>query len=235
MKKIISVILACLMVMGAGTVAFAEDSLESQLAGVSVKPAVVDFDSNEKSVMDRADLTSSTDIVTLTESSVTVETADGLMISYEYPNQYVFCLTQDLEQQAYLYMIFYTNNMVEQASNFVKKGMHLNIYDFDSGADIYLYTDSSLFASIIQNLNALSEEDVAVVEGLIAQEYFPSAKSVTSGMVGENLWIFADMGTGGVLLTFVNGCEVSVIFKYTDDSGPLTALSLLETLSITAA
>ena len=138
------------------------------------------------------------------------------------------------QQQALLYPLFYSGNVTAKANEFVENGMHLNIYDPESETDIYLYTEESLVASIVPNLSAMSEDDVEVVQYYLKDSFFDGANSVTAGMIGNNLWIFGDYGTAGLMVTFVNGIQVECFFRYVDASGPITGLTLLDGLSVEA-
>ena len=203
MKRVLSVLLAALLLLGIQTAAFAEP----------VK---------------------TTDEVTITDESVLILTEDGLAICYERPSERVITLTQDLDQQALLYLLFYSQNVSAKAAEYIEKGMHLNIFDLDTETDIYLYTEETLLSSIVPNLSAMSEDDVTVIMNYLKNTEFADTNSVTAGMIGNNLWIFADYGTAGVMITFVNGIQVGLVFGYVDDSGPIPGLTLLDGLSVTA-
>ena len=71
-----------------------------------------------------------------------------------------------------------------------------------------------------------------MIQNYLKNNEFDEADSITAGMIGNNLWFFADYGTMGVMVTFVNGIQVTCIFRYADDSGPITGLTLLDGLSV---
>ena len=176
-----------------------------------------------------------TDEVTLTDTGVLVLTEDGLAISYERPTDNVVALTQDLDQQTLLYLLLFSSNLRAKAAEFIEQGIHMDIYDFDTGTDIFIYTEETLMSMLVPNLTAMSEDDVAVIQNYLRNTEFEGANSVTAGMIGNNLWIFGDYGTAGIMLTFVNGMQVACIFRYVDDSGPITGLTLLDSLTVSAA
>ncbi len=172
------------------------------------------------------------DEVTITDAGVLILTEDGLTISYEPPTENVVAVTQDLDQQTLLYLLLYSSNLKAKAEEYIEDGIHLNIYDFDSGTDIFLYTEETVLSMLVPNLTAMSEDDVAVIQNFLKNNEFEGADSITAGMIGNNLWFFADYGTMGVLVTFVNGMQVDCIFRYADDRGPITGLTLLDGLSV---
>ena len=176
-----------------------------------------------------------TDEVTLTDTGVLVLTEDGLLIAYERPTDNVVVLTQDLDQQTLLYLLLFSSNLRAKAAEFIEQGIHMDIYDFDSGTDIFIYTEETLMSMLVPNLTAMSEDDVAVIQNYLKKTEFEGANSVTAGMIGNNLWFFGDYGTAGIMLTFVNGIQIACIFRYVDDSGPVTGLTLLDSLSVSAA
>jgi hypothetical protein len=173
--------------------------------------------------------------VTLTDTGVLVLTEDGLLIAYERPTDNVVVLTQDLDQQTLLYLLLFSSNLRAKAAEFIEQGIHMDIYDFDSGTDIFIYTEETLMSMLVPNLTAMSEDDVAVIQNYLKKTEFEGANSVTAGMIGNNLWFFGDYGTAGIMLTFVNGIQIACIFRYVDDSGPVTGLTLLDSLSVSAA
>lgn len=172
------------------------------------------------------------DEVTITDAGVLILTEDGLAISYEPPTENVVAVTQDLDQQTLLYLLLYSSNLKAKAEEYIEDGIHLNIYDFDSGTDIFLYTEETVLSMLVPNLTAMSEDDVAVIQNFLKNNEFEGADSITAGMIGNNLWFFADYGTMGVMVTFVNGMQVDCIFRYADDGGPITGLTLLDGLSV---
>ena len=176
-----------------------------------------------------------TDEVTLTDTGVLVLTEDGLLVAYERPTDNVVVLTQDLDQQTLLYLLLFSSNLRAKAAEFIEQGIHMDIYDFDSGTDIFIYTEETLMSMLVPNLTAMSEDDVAVIQNYLKKTEFEGANSVTAGMIGNNLWFFGDYGTAGIMLTFVNGIQIACIFRYVDDSGPVTGLTLLDSLSVSAA
>ncbi len=234
MKKVLCMILAFAMLLSVSVFASADSELETALADVTVEAPLVP-DMEDKTVADRAEIAVTTDKVTLTDSSIIVKTEDGLYISYQYPNNNVIALSQDLAQQSYLYLVCYSANMTQTCANFIEQGMHLNIFDIESGTDVYFYTAPTTLSMIVQNLTSLTEADVLVVEQLVKDNYFPDASSVTTGMIGNNLWYFADYESAGMLVTFVNGVEILGVFQYQSDDGAKEGLSLLDSLTIAAA
>ena len=234
MKKVLSVLTAALMLLSCCVFASAENSLENRLEETGTEPAKAFLLQPPKQMQERDLEQQTTDKVSLTSESAMIETEDGLRISYIFPSEHIVCLTQDLQQQALLYLLFYSGNVTAKANEFVENGMHLNIYDLESETDIYLYTEESLVASIVPNLSAMSEDDVEVVQYYLKDSFFDGANSVTAGMIGNNLWIFGDYGTAGLMVTFVNGIQVECFFRYVDASGPITGLTLLDGLSVEA-
>ena len=204
MKRVLSVLLAAVLLLSFQAFAFAD-----------IGTAVM-----------------TTDEVTLTDTGVLVLTEDGLLIAYERPTDNVVVLTQDLDQQTLLYLLLYSSGLKAKAAKYIEDGIHLNIYDFDSGTDIYLYTEETVLSMLVPNLTAMSEDDVAVIQNYLKNNEFDEADSITAGMIGNNLWFFADYGTMGAMVTFVNGIQVTCIFRYADDSGPITGLTLLDGLSV---
>ena len=176
-----------------------------------------------------------TDEVMLTDTGVLVLTEDGLAIAYERPTDNVVALTQDLDQQTLLYLLLFSSNLRAKAAEFIEQGIHMDIYDFDTGTDIFIYTEETLMSMLVPNLTAMSEDDVAVIQNYLKNTEFEGANSVTAGMIGNNLWFFGDYGTAGIMLTFVNGIQIACIFAYVDDSGPVTGLTLLDSLTVSAA
>ncbi len=235
MKKLLCMFLAAAMLLTVGVFASADSDLETSLADVEIEAPEFRFEENEKTVQDRASLALTTDTVTLSDSGVKVETGEGVCLSYTYPSEDVVCLTQDLQQQSLLYLLFYSENLSSAASDFVSRGMHMNIYDFTTETDIYVYAEVSMLSGLVPNLSVLSESDVLVIQGLLADNYFSTANDVSVGTIGKNLWVFADYGTYAVTLTFVNGVEVACVFQYVDSTGPVPGLKLLENLSVSAA
>ena len=207
MKRVLSVLLAAVLLLSFQAFAFAD-----------IGTAVM-----------------TTDEVTLTDTGVLVLTEDGLLIVYERPTDNVVVLTQDLDQQTLLYLLLFSSNLRAKAAEFIEQGIHMDIYDFDSGTDIFIYTEETLMSMLVPNLTAMSEDDVAVIQNYLKKTEFEGANSVTAGMIGNNLWFFGDYGTAGIMLTFVNGIQIACIFRYVDDSGPVTGLTLLDSLSVSAA
>ena len=207
MKRVLSVLLAAVLLLSFQAFAFAD-----------IGTAVM-----------------TTDEVTLTDTGVLVLTEDGLLIAYERPTDNVVVLTQDLDQQTLLYLLLFSSNLRAKAAEFIEQGIHMDIYDFDSGTDIFIYTEETLMSMLVSNLTAMSEDDVAVIQNYLKKTEFEGANSVTAGMIGNNLWFFGDYGTAGIMLTFVNGIQIACIFRYVDDSGPVTGLTLLDSLSVSAA
>ena len=207
MKRVLSVLLAAVLLLSFQAFAFAD-------IGTAV---------------------TTTDEVTLTDTGVLVLTEDGLLIAYERPTDNVVVLTQDLDQQTLLYLLLFSSNLRAKAAEFIEQGIHMDIYDFDSGTDIFIYTEETLMSMLVPNLTAMSEDDVAVIQNYLKKTEFEGANSVTAGMIGNNLWFFGDYGTAGIMLTFVNGIQIACIFRYVDDSGPVTGLTLLDSLSVSAA
>ena len=206
MKRVLSVLLAAVLLLSFQAFAFAD-------IGTAV---------------------TTTDEVTLTDTGVLVLTEDGLLIAYERPTDDVVVLTQDLDQQTLLYLLLFSSNLRAKAAEFIEQGIHMDIYDFDSGTDIFIYTEETLMSMLVPNLTAMSEDDVAVIQNYLKKTEFEGANSVTAGMIGNNLWFFGDYGTAGIMLTFVNGIQIACIFRYVDDSGPVTGLTLLDSLSVSA-
>ena len=206
MKRVLSVLLAAVLLLSFQAFAFAD-----------IGTAVM-----------------TTDEVTLTDTGVLVLTEDGLLIAYERPTDNVVVLTQDLDQQTLLYLLLFSSNLRAKAAEFIEQGIHMDIYDFDSGTDIFIYTEETLMSMLVPNLTAMSEDDVAVIQNYLKKTEFEGANSVTAGMIGNNLWFFGDYGTAGIMLTFVNGIQIACIFRYVDDSGPVTGLTLLDSLSVSA-
>ena len=235
MKKIVCILLVCSLLIGTNCFAFADSDLEEKLKDFSAEAKQYSPMDNSKALMDRSSFPTTRDRVTLTDSSIVIRTADGLYISYTYPHENVLCLSQDIQQQAFLYLLFYSNNMSATASEFVEEDMHLNIYDTSTGTDIFLYACQSPLSAIVQNLIYLTDDDVMIVGQIVADAYFPDAASVTAGMIGNNLWFFADYESGGAMITFVNGIEVACTFEYVDSSGPVVGLTLLDNLTLAAA
>ena len=207
MKRVLSVLLAAVLLLSFQAFAFAD-----------IGTAVM-----------------TTDEVTLTDTGVLVLTEDGLLVAYERPTDNVVVLTQDLDQQTLLYLLLFSSNLRAKAAEFIEQGIHMDIYDFDSGTDIFIYTEETLMSMLVPNLTAMSEDDVAVIQNYLKKTEFEGANSVTAGMIGNNLWFFGDYGTAGIMLTFVNGIQIACIFRYVDDSGPVTGLTLLDSLSVSAA
>ena len=207
MKRVLSVLLAAVLLLSFQAFAFAD-----------IGTAVM-----------------TTDEVTLTDTGVLVLTEDGLLIAYERPTDNVVVLTQDLDQQTLLYLLLFSSNLRAKAAEFIEQGIHMDIYDFDSGTDIFIYTEETLMSMLVPNLTAMSEDDVAVIQNYLKNTEFEGANSVTAGMIGNNLWFFGDYGTAGIMLTFVNGIQIACIFRYVDDSGPVTGLTLLDSLNVSAA
>ena len=234
MKKPLCIILAIAMLLSINVFALAESNLETTLSNIEVGAPQISSPT-EKNMMDRSDFTQTTDVVSLTDSSIVIRTADGLYFSYVCPSENVVTLSQDVMQQANLYLIFYTNNMTGQAATFIEQGMHLNIFDFDTQTDIYLFASATPLSQALQNLTSYSEADVKVLESMLAESWFEGANSVTTGMIGNNLWIFGDYGTAGDMLTFVNGLCIECVMYYGEGSGASTALALLNNLTIAAA
>ena len=234
MKKLFCIFLACVMLLSGNVFASADSDLESKLAGVEIDLPALERPETDKT-MERADFVTTTDNVSLTDSSIVIRTADGLYISYVCPTEYVIPLSQDLMQQASLYLAWYPNNMSGQATEFINQGMHLSIYDYETQTDIYIYAYETPFAQTVQNMTSLSDADVMVVQAVLTESAFSEAKSVVTGFIGNNLWIFADYGTAGEMLTFVNGLTVDCIIYYAEGDGPSTGLALLNTLTIAAA
>ena len=232
MKKSLCLFLACVLLLASAPFARAESELETQLAALDLQMPPVGVHTKEKGVRARSALCTTTDVVTLTDSAVRVETEEGLRFDYDCPSENVVCLTQDLDQQALLYLYSYSENITSVAEGFVLDGMHLNIYDYATGTDIYIYTEVSALSEKLRNIAFYSESDVLVVQRALTDNYFTGAKSVSTGTVGNGLWFFADYESAGVLLTFVNGQEVLCSFSYADGSGPVTAITLLENLTI---
>ena len=235
MKKCFCMFLACLILLGMNSFALAETELGTQLADLELQLPEAAFSNTEKAILDRGSFLSTTDKVTLSETGVEVETEDGLLLSFTYPTENVVCLTQDIMQQSLMYLLFYSDNVTSVADDFVREGMHLNIYDYETGTDIYLYTCTSGFSELLQNISVYSDDDILIVQQALADNYFADADSVSVGMVGGNLWFFADYSSGGLLLTFVNGQEVVCTFRYEDGTGPVSAITLLENLNVSAA
>ena len=207
MKRVLSVLLAAVLLLSFQAFAFAD-----------IGTAVM-----------------TTDEVTLTDTGVLVLTEDGLLVAYERPTDNVVVLTQDLDQQTLLYLLLFSSNLRAKAAEFIEQGIHMDIYDFDSGTDIFIYTEETLMSMLVPNLTAMSEDDVAVIQNYLKKTEFEGANSVTAGMIGNNLWFFGDYGTAGIMLTFVNSIQIACIFRYVDDSGPVTGLTLLDSLSVSAA
>ena len=143
-------------------------------------------------------------------------------------------MTQDLDQQTLVYLLLFSSNVRAKAAEFIEDGIHLNIYDFDSGTDIFIYTEETVLSMLVPNLNAMSEDDVDVIMNYLKNNDLQGADSITAGMIGNNLWLFADYGTAAIMVTFVNGIQIDCIFAYADDSGPITGLTLLNGLTVSA-
>ncbi len=235
MKKPLCIILAVVMLLSINVFALAESNLETTLSNIEVGTSHISSTPTEKKMMDRSDFTQTTDVVSLTDSSIVIRTADGLYFSYVCPSENVVALSQDVMQQANLYLTFYPNNMTGQAAEFIEQGMHLDIFDFDTQTDIFLFASATTLSLALQNLTSYSEADVKVVESMLAESWFEGANSVTTGMIGNNLWIFGDYGTGGYMVTFVNGLCIECIMNYGGGTGASTALALLNNLTIAAA
>ena len=128
-----------------------------------------------------------TDEVTVTDAGVLILTEDGLAISYACPTENVAAVTQDLDQQTLLYLLLYSSGLKAKAAKYIEDGIHLNIYDFDSGTDIYLYTEETVLSMLVPNLTAMSEDDVAVIQNYLKNNEFDEADSITAGMIGNNI------------------------------------------------
>ena len=232
MKKCLCLLLACVLLLGAAPFARAESELEQQLAALDMRMPPIGAHAASKAVRERGALCATTDVVTLSGSSVQVETEEGLRLAFACPSENVVCLTQDLEQQALLYLYTFSENIVSVAEGFILDGMHLNIFDQETGTDIYVYTEVSPLSERLQNIAFYSDSDVLVIQQALRDNYFMGAENVSTGTVGNSLWFFADYGSDGVLLTFVNGSEVICAFHYADESGPVPAITLLENLTL---
>ena len=160
-----------------------------------------------------------TDEVTVTDAGVLILTEDGLAISYACPTENVAAVTQDLDQQTLLYLLLYSSGLKAKAAKYIEDGIHLNIYDFDSGTDIYLYTEETVLSMLVPNLTAMSEDDVAVIQNYLKNNEFDEADSITAGMSAPPARGSAATRQGR-------------IFRYADDSGPITGLTLLDGLSV---
>lgn len=236
MKKLISLLLAALLCLGA--CACAEGAIKSLpeqiLEDAGDGEAARLFDPDEVEAPERAgigdveekkaigeapaaeDKAITSDIVFVNNNDYTVLLPIGLTFHYRAPSD-VYVFTQDLAQQSALYAACYSSPR-EVVDHFIDSGMHCDIYDDASGVDIFLHVYNTSLAALYGNSGSLTGEEADYLASymLTSGDYMLNCSEIVYGWDGGNMWFVGDRcaydGTV-VLCTFVGGYEVFGVVK----------------------
>ena len=151
------------------------------------------------------------DTVTITGNSYTIQVPGVMTFHYTAPSN-VLVLTQDVVQQSALYASLYQNPK-EMADTFINNYMHLNLYDTNTGADLYLFLYQSDIANVYRNSNNLTvdEAEYLIKYFFTLDSYFGKCSEATFGYAGGNVWLIGDATSTlqkVFFVAFVNGYEV---------------------------
>ena len=215
------------------------DVIDANAAGEAVEGAADVIDGYEimdaKTGMTRA---GRYDSVVIDGSEYSVITAENIEILYrQSKGNNAYCLTQDYVAQHELYEQFYSSP-IATVQHFIETGMHFNIYDEESGVDIFLYIGEAAWAAAYPNVSRLdAEEALELLEAMNQSwETFQSAADTQVGWLGGNVYFYANARRSGTvhLLTTVNGYEVYVRYEAKTGAEVNRGLALLEDLTIRA-
>ena len=252
MKKFLVILAVLAMMLNLTVAAMAEggesaldvklaDVINQDAAGEAVEGAAGVADGYEvidapKSGMERAG--GASDSVVINGNNYSVITPHGIEILYNVPSgRNVFCLTQDYVAQHELYEAFY-NSPIATVQNFIESDMHFNIFDADSGVDIYIYIGEANWAALYPNSTQMTASDADDLLELMRQglSVFGSALDTQVGWLGGNVYFYANCYNNGAvhLLTAVNGYEVYVRYNANTNDAVDVGLDLLANLTIRA-
>ena len=174
------------------------------------------------------------DMVEINGNSYAVITAEGIAIAYQAPSD-VLVLTQDYLRQAELYSLCYSNPL-NAAAEFVEDGTHLNIYDVETGVDIYVDIGTDDWAYIYPDTLNMTDSQIDAVNAYFCRSGLSNA-NYTFGKAGENAYFFYDASRNyGKVYMFssVGGYEIRIYYKAKNNAEVNKGLELLRNLKIVA-
>ncbi|MBR3928579.1 MAG: hypothetical protein IKJ65_06195 [Clostridia bacterium] len=227
MKKIVAILLMVVLSM-------AFTGMAEKIDFAAEKNAV---DFAEKSVKAGAeDDATQTDMVQINGNQYAILTSDFVGISYVSPSNYVFVLTQDYLHQAEIFDAFY-NDGLKAALNFIDQGIHLNVYDADTGLDIYVQVIESGLGEYFPDAENLSEAEIQYVHEYFRGAGFTDEETPTFKKVGGNHYFFFDLSDTDqrVYMYTMKGGKV-ICIQYNAVTAELVerGVELLESLTVSS-
>ena len=238
MKRILSIIVALILALSL-TVGLAEEAAEKpDLSTIEVPDYKSMKDEPEEKVEDTHKSSITRDIVTINNGQYKVVTPEGIRFTYTATDS-SFALTQDLIQQADLFVAIY-NDPMAVVSHWMENGTHLNIYDFQDKVDIYAHVVETGLAKLYPESTRLSQSDADYILSFMANSprYFQGASDTTCGWIGSNVWFLGDMRNvdGTVtLVSFVGGKEIFAYGSVSSDAQYDCLIGHLQNLVIETA
>lgn len=201
------------------------------------RPAEVDSFSKDASAGGDEDVSKAVtaDTVTINGNSYTVQLPGVMTFHYTAPSN-VLVLTQDVAQQSALFASLYQNPK-QAADNFINNSMHLNLYDTNTGADLFLFVYRTDVASVYTNSNNLTvdEAEYLIKYFFSLDSYFGKCPEATYGYAGGNVWLIGDATSTlqkVFFVAFVNGFEVWGELMSANPDRYNAAIDMLNTLII---
>lgn len=230
MKRILTLVLALMLATLMLGCACAE---QTEIADDAVLRAAPALDEKQEETV-RA--LSRSDIVEIDGNQYAVVTSENIGIGYEVTESGVYVLTQDYVRQSDVYSKFY-GDPLSAASNFVKNGMHMNIYDAVNDVDLYIYVSTADWAVFYPDSEKLTEDSIATLKAYFRRNGFSDADNEVFGTAGNNHYFFYDCrSTEGrvYMYTSVGGYMVHVQYKATTQDQVSRGLNLMDNLTIVA-
>lgn len=119
---------------------------------------------------------SRSDLVEIDGDRFAVLTAESIGIAYERENSGIYVLTQDYIRQAELFADFY-DDPLNAVMEFVELGIHLNVYDNESGIDIYVSVYEMDWCSDYPNTEEITEDEAELMLMLMAYDFSDKVNS----------------------------------------------------------
>lgn len=228
MKKILSLAVALMLATLMLSCACAEQTEIADDAALRAVPALDDKQEETVRALSRSDT------VEIDGNQYAVVTSEGIGIGYEVTENGVYVLTQDYVRQSDVYSKFYSDPL-SAASNFVKNGMHMNIYDAVNDVDLYIYVSTADWATFYPDSEKLTDDSIETLKAYFRRNGFSDADNEVFGTAGNNHYFFYDChSTEGkvYMYTSVGGYMVRVQYKATTKEQVSRGLDLMDSLTI---
>ena len=175
-----------------------------------------------------------TDVVEIDGDNYAVLTPEGIGIAYQKASDSVVVLTQDYVQQADAFAEFY-ENPIAAVANFIEYDCHLNIYDKDTGTDIYVTVSEGDWQQYYPDSENLTDAEVQSIMMYLESCGLAEASAKTYGLAGGNSYFFFDCSnTDGLVFMYaaVGGYCVRVHFNASNSDEVVHGLELIDNLTV---